>query len=692
MIRFCDKEVYSVIEGEMTRNQMLMFFLSETERRYAVIAVYSEERKFQGIITYESLLKNKDIDLPLNPHTVKITDALWKDARSYFDRHDSSDNLLTVVDASGQIQGFAYDDNTEEYDDIRLGLIAMEKADRLPALEGKEYERIRMIVIMDLNEFAWRCYGVLKKHGYQICVIGEKWEWFGLKSGQGYMDYPEYAKCYIYAEGNAFLREENLFSESRYNNVSRTFDFIRLLVSKSMKYIYNLEVEKLIQQGIAVYEYIVPSRAMVEQRTELEEKSIEFNVAIDRYLMGKNDLLEDEMECIFEIYGKEKVTFVKETGDREAVKAVPMGNLLGESLKDVRYRKRIYIIGACIARGLGCLKEESLSGHLQLLVNHFDYQIVSIIIPQQRFDLWQHNIEKIPVRQSDIIIFINDAQWFPNNIGERKQFDLLPVFNTRNRKTMFCGVPIHTNAEGNRAIANAIYNQLLKDRVLVKLQEESNIYLQKGELLNESVRKEIADDLKGIKKNVYGRVGAIVMNCNPFTYGHRYLIEFSARKVDLLYVFVVEENRSFFKFNDRIEMVRKGTEDLQNVVVVPSGKWVLSYETLPSYFEKETRQEVEIDATLDLEIFARYIASELQITKRFVGEEPKDKITKQYNEQMKEVLGDFGIDVEEIPRIERNGRPISASYVRECMKKQEWEEIKGYVPTTSYDICLKYKE
>ena len=36
-----------------------------------------------------------------------------------------------------------------------------------------------------------------------------------------------------------------------------------------------------------------------------------------------------------------------------------------------------------------------------------------------------------------------------------------------------------------------------------------------------------------------GTVGAIVMNCNPFTMGHRYLIETAASQVDRLYVFVL---------------------------------------------------------------------------------------------------------------------------------------------------------
>lgn len=130
-------------------------------------------------------------------------------------------------------------------------------------------------------------------------------------------------------------------------------------------------------------------------------------------------------------------------------------------------------------------------------------------------------------------------------------------------------------------------------------------------------------------------------------------------------------------------MVKQGTKDLDNVVVVPSGRWVLSYDTMPIYFEKATKQEVQVDASKDLEIFARYIAPPLGNTKRFVGEEPTDKVTRQYNRQMQELLGDFGIELEIIPRKELDGVAISASNVRRYMREGNWEAVKRLVPKTT---------
>lgn len=253
---------------------------------------------------------------------------------------------------------------------------------------------------------------------------------------------------------------------------------------------------------------------------------------------------------------------------------------------------------------------------------------------------------------------------------------------------MFWDIPIHTNEEGNRALARAIYEDYLKDE-MIRLGACQRIILQKGEMLSEEIRTEISRYTDKIKCAEKGTVGAIVMNCNPFTYGHRYLIEYAAKKMDSLYIFVVEEDCSFFKFADRIQMVKQGTKDLENVIVVPSGRWVLSNETLPVYFEKEQKQEAQVDASKDLEIFARYIAPPLGITKRFVGEEPTDKVTRQYNRQMQEMLGDFGIELEIIPRKELDGVAISASNVRRYMKEGNWEAVKRLVPETTYEILVK---
>ena len=173
------------------------------------------------------------------------------------------------------------------------------------------------------------------------------------------------------------------------------------------------------------------------------------------------------------------------------------------------------------------------------------------------------------------------------------------------------------------------------------------------------------------------------MNCNPFTKGHRYLIEQACSKVDFLYVLIVEEDCSVFSFEDRFCMAERGVIDIDNVQVIPSGKYVISKKTFGQYFEKEQVYSVE-EMDYDVHIFGEVVAKELGIQHRFIGEEPYDIVTKKYNETMKKILPQYGIKVTEIPRIENeNGDTISATKVRKYIKAGNYKAMKEMLPIST---------
>lgn len=186
-----------------------------------------------------------------------------------------------------------------------------------------------------------------------------------------------------------------------------------------------------------------------------------------------------------------------------------------------------------------------------------------------------------------------------------------------------------------------------------------------------------------------GDVGAIVMNCNPFTLGHQVLIRSAAAECGFLYVFVVEEDRSIFPFADRIELVRRGTEDLPNVCVCPSGPYMISAMTFPTYFLKETEDPSAIQSALDVTIFGSRIAPALGITHRFAGTEPLDPVTRVYNQTMEALLPGFGITFRELPRVCAGAEPISASRVRKLLASGVTEEVRALVPQTTADYLAK---
>lgn len=189
-------------------------------------------------------------------------------------------------------------------------------------------------------------------------------------------------------------------------------------------------------------------------------------------------------------------------------------------------------------------------------------------------------------------------------------------------------------------------------------------------------------------------IGSIVMNCNPFTLGHRFLIETALAQCDFLIIFVVQEDKSRFPFEDRMRLVKEGVADLKNVAVLPSGKFVLSSLTFSEYFNKSELQDRIIDTSLDVTVFAREIAPCLHITKRFAGEEPFDAVTRQYNETLRRILPEYGIEFVEVPRktTAQGGAVISASQVRDLLEKGNFEAIRPLVPESTFHYLMQLSD
>jgi [citrate (pro-3S)-lyase] ligase len=185
-----------------------------------------------------------------------------------------------------------------------------------------------------------------------------------------------------------------------------------------------------------------------------------------------------------------------------------------------------------------------------------------------------------------------------------------------------------------------------------------------------------------------GKVGGVVVNCNPFTRGHLFLIERAASLSAHLYVVVVEADLSSFPFRDRIEMVKCGTSHLPNVTVLRSGDYAVSPATFPSYFLKDASQAeiASIQARIDVTLFGNLFVPELGISVRFVGTEPYCPVTGAYNEAMREVLPPLGVDLHVIPRLEiERGLVVSASMVRSMLKCGNWEIVRKMVPDCTWE-------
>lgn len=685
MVRFCDKNVYTIYTYDLYRVEMLRFFLNEKDEFHRdVVLVLNADDSYYGIMTYPRIVMCEDPEDRIMRESIVVSEHFFEDARAWFKTHPRE--LLPILDKEGQVCGFCYNDEDEHYQWKFDQLEELETAEEIPYSFFDWQEKSRQIWIRDCNELAYRCYCLFRRLGYPVYVEGEAWEWLGV--------FNEIPPCilserfYIYAEGTP-----NVFWSWTYEetppNVSPYFHFLFSWANRIRRHIYEKMIRFFMEKGIMVSAVTFPGAADIDYYTFLELKSKSMYFSMEEIMTVKR-LPEEKRNILCEIMGTDEAEMLyvrkheTEGGGFHRISYTDIGQ---EVLDGTDGDGRIYVIGPCIVEGYGNFTENTFVAQLQEKVKEENYSVVKVPFTSFTWHLWsEQEIKNFVFRKKDIVLLLDEE----NLLSELDcpQYELLPIYNRRDRETwMPDSISLHLNKAGVKAIADFVYDTILKEEIGKRNAIiTENKYLHKGEVLSELLQKKVWEYVESIKRPspFQGRnIGSIVMNCNPFTFGHQYLIEYAASRADILYVFVVEEDRSVFPFELRKQMVEEGTAHLNNVCVVPSGEWVLSYQTFPVYFGKAQKQEETADAGMDLEIFARYVAPSLGITHRFVGEEPADKITRQYNEQMKKILGGFGIQVEEIERMELDGKPVSASYVRKCMEEGHLDEAGKYVPEST---------
>ena len=186
-----------------------------------------------------------------------------------------------------------------------------------------------------------------------------------------------------------------------------------------------------------------------------------------------------------------------------------------------------------------------------------------------------------------------------------------------------------------------------------------------------------------------GCSAAVVMNANPFTLGHQYLVETAAKQCDTLHLFVVSEDRSQFPFFVRKRLLEEGVAHLSNVLIHETGPYLISSATFPSYFLGDSEAVSENHARLDDAVFGK-VAHVLGITVRYVGEEPFSQVTRLYNQILTQELPKMGIACRVVPRLEVEGEPVSASRVRSLLQQGDLKQVRKLVPNSTFSFFTQY--
>lgn len=325
-----------------------------------------------------------------------------------------------------------------------------------------------------------------------------------------------------------------------------------------------------------------------------------------------------------------------------------------------------------------------------------------------------YNIESVNFKSQcevkEVELFLSEFDLKYENIDYTiviKDKDKIIATCSKNGKILKC-FAIHKDYQGmgisNILISN-ITNKLFGEGVYHNFifTKPENVYLFKNlgyrliietdkvsllETGNKNIENSLSNLIKKYKIDISKEYAALVMNCNPFTLGHRYLIEKVSSENKNVIVFLVEEDKSVFPFKNRFELVKNGVKDLKNVIVVESSEYIISSATFPNYFLKENDDILKEYTKIDCNIFGKYFCGKFNIKCRYVGSEPYCIVTNMYNESLKEILPKYDVSVNIVERIKANDEIISASKVRLLLSQGKFEETKSIVPKETYEFLL----
>lgn len=320
------------------------------------------------------------------------------------------------------------------------------------------------------------------------------------------------------------------------------------------------------------------------------------------------------------------------------------------------------------------------------------------------------------IEQANSKYFSLDANWEKVmsilELHNIQYCDVISYVRCEKRVQMFVDY-IHFGPAGNELISELLCQSIVKEKECEYVDY----------IFNETYTNEIEDIKEDYRRIIYERRGdrnsiffdnkkfnvfieklsecaegkprgaaVIVMNANPFTYGHLYIIEESLKLVPYLYILVVQEEHTVIPYENRIDLIKKGTMHMDNICIIPSSEFVVSNVTLPEYFNKEKNQLQNVDATRDIELFVDCIMPALKVNTRIAGHEPYCKVTKEYNRQIAEKFAEKGLNFIQLDRKKSEGEFISASKVRKAVVEGRISEIRRMVPKSTFEFLLKNQE
>ena len=685
MIRFCDGMVCNVNIEEYQPGELPLLAVQNKMQNY-VFLLYENEEYLGYTNYYEMILHKDDIYQSIIQEQILFDENVFVNCTRFLEQKKIY-SFIPVFDYAGNIMYMAYSDTRKEVNDDQIVRFTHNLYDN-PAVDIRDvYDGVEAVNLFDCNEISYNLYRYFKNKGIPYKLYGEKWKLLGESVYDEEMRStalaPDYATMNIF--GEVFDTVPSSDIDGEYFGKKPIIDhylFLYKLINFSYDNAIYQVASQLKERDVNLCLVNIPEALDDLTPAERYRKENQIN-------LNQIDALDsqEKMDSLIAVYGEQ---LIEQYNTRETFKDRVTAYFQGVSsftmLTETR-KKNIYLLGPCITYQSDLMAKDTMVNRIQEYVNKIcpgEYKVTAISIPVELSHLFQSIIHSMKINRDDVFVFI-----YHNLQGKGKYnaLDLTEVYMRRNEQDWFSNNPIHVNVPGSHAIAQYICDEYINTIIKKGTDEKVAFY---PTVLDPSEIKELNKYFAQYAEYVRdGNNGAIVMNCNPYTNGHDYLIRTAARKVDTLYIFVVEEDKSFFSFEDRYNLVKKNTEKYENIIVLPSGKMILSANTFGAYFQKEQYHEIECDATDDMKLFGLAVAPYFNIKIRFSGTEPKDIVTNNYLNAMLEQLPVYGICVDVIERKVMGDDVVSATNVRAYLKDKRWDEIRKIVPPITYEYLEK---
>ena len=341
--------------------------------------------------------------------------------------------------------------------------------------------------------------------------------------------------------------------------------------------------------------------------------------------------------------------------------------------------RAIWFFGPCFVIG-GLVEDKyTIESILQERLNREGYscRVVNCGCFETPYQRMVH-ITSTPMKPGDIMVIHVENR----PLEGTESVDMMELLDRNNVPAEWLlNLPVHCNHKVNKIFADDLFERMVRDNVLTgEVKKGQRTMLSRALAVNSLYLDLHFNDFRPEKGMVVGSIG---MHGNPFTLGHRYLIETASKQVDRLFVLLIEDDLGIVSYAERFAMAVEGTRDLPNVKIVPGGPFQATRNVFQEYFVKVKPTDMRESAMVDTLIFAEIIAKRLGITRRFLGDERHNPKMQFFNELLKEMLPPYGIEVIELPRAQAGGRAISASLARNAAAEGDRKTLLANIPETT---------